>query len=90
MCPQIPTPLQMLEVLSLIIFACELAKLSPSSSFKMQVTLKEITHSGHLPPPLSQEKQGGRKYCEGWREDAGPGTRGERVQGKEDEDLRQI
>lgn len=72
-------PLQMFDVLSLIISTSELAKLSPSSSFKMQVSLREITHPGHLPPsPPSQEKRGGREYSEG----TGPGTGGEHKERK--------
>lgn len=79
--------LQMLEVLSLVISTCELAKFSSRSIFKMQIPLREVT----CPEPItvsSLSGEAGRRGCsEGWRKGPGPGL-GQSPR-KEDKNIRQ-
>lgn len=51
--------LQMLEVLSLIISTCELAKFSSCSIFKMQIPLREVTCPEPTTVSSLSGKQGG-------------------------------
>lgn len=71
---EIPPSYQMLKVLSLIVFTCELAKFS-LAPLKMQVPLREITHSGPTTIPFPQ-KQGEGGCSDSGREGTGPRIRG--------------